>query len=50
MRERPVVLIFHQHVAKLDFCTIHVLPDDEQLWGSPSPNFSMGDDIPDLDR
>lgn len=49
IRECPIILIFHQHIAELDLCAIHVLSDDEQLRRSPSLNSSVSDDVPDLD-
>ena len=49
IRECPIILIFHQHVAELDLCAIHVLPNDEQLRRSPPLNSSVSNDVPDLD-
>ena len=50
IRERPVVLIFHQHVAELNLCTIHVLSDNEQLRGPSLSNSPVSNDVPDLGR
>jgi len=49
IRKCPIVLIFHQHITELDLRAIHVLSDDEQLRDSPPLDFSVSDDVPDLD-
>ena len=48
IRECPIILVFYQHVAKLDLRAVHVLSDDEQLRDSPPLDSPAGDDIPDL--
>ena len=49
IRHRPVILVLHEHIAKLNLHRVHVLPRDEQLLvDAVTLVSSCGEDVVDL--